>query len=293
MDSTILASKCYNFIYSPDSSKFLAFFAGSGPTGSHSNKFGGATNFKNNYQSKLPEFNGYMLWGMKHEGAWYFDKGTTLVFNDSNLTQAKDDFLFYSLQRQNFFENFLSDDYQFWERGGPGVQFLPLRAENYLSVYGKCYEGLPVIVASGKKAHRWVSKDACNQWFESNIERIKGQDSLFFNNDFPHRFHKNHFDLISVDQDKVMLSFYHKDKDDMLWMSFLYVQLNNDTVEQVFLWKKSISFPNGWEMSVLLPFYRQCIPEWNYANEVICDDSFWEKYVELVEDGTYTFLTKL
>lgn len=294
LDSTIWASKCYKFIPSPDSTKFLAFFVGSGHIGSHSKKYGSSTILHNNIYPSLPTFRGYVLWGMQYEEYWYFDKGSTYTFSDSVLEKAKADFLYYTLQDQHFFKDFLTPSHNFWNRGGGGVQFLPLRPENYLSVYGECYAGLPVIVANGKKAYRWKTKDVCLAWFDENIANIMEYDSLLFSYYDPNsHYNRLHIDLISVELDKLLMSFQHKDHTESRWVSFLYFQLENDSIENVYLWNKSFSIPKNVYVGALIPFYEEFIPGWNYVTEVHCDSSFWAQHVELKENGGYKYLKSL
>lgn len=100
-----------------------------------------------------------MLWGIRYKQLWYFDKGIMTFFSKSNLETAKTDYLHYGLKEEQFYKGFQTSSHEFWKRGGGGVRFLPLRSENYLSVF-PCYESLPVIVATAEKSYRWKAIDS-------------------------------------------------------------------------------------------------------------------------------------
>src|SRR5688572_21583860 len=137
LDSTISATDCYKFMHNADTTKFLAFFM----MRKNDPKFDRLTRFGRSVhkhyrpsESNSVESLSYILWGMKYEGSWYYHKDYEDEFWDKTDKSAKDDFLYYVLERVGFIKE--KNSQAFWKNGGETNIFKILPENNsYLDEY--------------------------------------------------------------------------------------------------------------------------------------------------------------
>jgi hypothetical protein len=124
LDSIISREDCFKFIHNPDTTKFVAFFLNERNDKAHSRLTHFGQVVHRHYRASdndSIEFYGYVIWGMKYEQDWYYDKDRESEFWDKTLSIAKDNFLFYVLDEAEYFNN--SDPKYFWKEGGASNRF--------------------------------------------------------------------------------------------------------------------------------------------------------------------------
>ncbi len=280
VDSTVLSSLCYKFIQSPDSSKIIAFYVA--PYLSDENKFmrrGGDVVSYHDFEKKDSQilYYGVAVNGMEYKGKWYYERETARVFYGNSLKKAQTDYLFYYLDDEWFFDKWLTSEHSFWYTGGKSISFLPVRRENYLSVY-PAFEGDPVLVATGATLPTRLNSEKCKFWIKENIEKIKATDSTYFK-----KVYFDHFDyygdVFNKDASKLVVSFINEDTAKNFHLSFFYFQLNNDTIVSINRLSKNTATDssNGFRNFYIdkQNFYNQFISEMKLSKAIIGDETFW------------------
>ncbi|TND07690.1 MAG: hypothetical protein FD123_3009 [Bacteroidetes bacterium] len=291
LDTLIIAEHCYKFISSPDSSRFIALFivGENDPGYKIIQKKARSLTVQTAKKPGDAEFYGYHLWGMEYKGKWYYDTDFT-SFYDGNKPAAQDDYAWYTLSRELFFENRENEKYEYWKRGGRGVRFLPVRAENYLSIW-PAYEGYPVIVASGMWPYRRKAITAAENWLKEHKVQIMARNPELYASGL---FDKFSGSVISMEMDRFIFSSMHTDTAGKKIFSYFYLELEADIVKQGFTWKKTSPVVNGnFPNTTVYDFYRNFLSGWTFGNMIIKDDDFWNTYILPKENGKYINLEKI
>ncbi len=292
LDTTIMQSHCYKFLYSADSTRFVAFFIVPilSPDFEIITSKGRAVQVQWDMDDpKEKVYCGYTLWGMQYEGKWYYDKDDEIEFYDPDIHVAKDDYLYYILSKELFFKNWGNSGHEFWVKGGRGVNFLPLRIENYLELY-PAYEGMPVLVGRGMYKYNSIAIGSCRERMKENLTAIRSRDTSFF---YTLSIGKTDGYVMSINRSKALIGVDHTDINGKKWVSFFYFELENDTANRFWIWKQNMEITSSFSGPDIYKFYRQYIPEWTFNDRIIKDDSFWNQYITAGEDGKYLYLEEI
>jgi hypothetical protein len=286
LDSTISVIDCYKFIYSADSSKFLAFFI----MRKDNPKFNRLIHFgrtvRQHYHPSINDsiqYLAYILWGMRHEKNWYYHKDRENEFWEASDKPAKDDFLFYVLDDIGFFKR--KDKESFWENGGTTNQFRILPEGNS---YLEEYVGLPELVGWHKASQARRQKDLLNEQVEKIACEI--QDDLWHtlhrldSASFHSRCQSNYTDqtcltLYSSDRVKVLLPLIYFDNKKQPWVTYYFLKINT-TDTALYQWiklpPKRIRREPGKESLEIVYDIRTFIESWSWGTvNMISTDSFW------------------
>ncbi len=290
LDSSIVAERCFKFIHSPDSTKFIAFFLVSEKDSLYRRvrKYG-VTHYREDPVNDQLEFCGFMVWGMKYEGKWYYTREENVIFYDTDEDKAKFNFLYSQLAEELYFKKFEPPFKDFWDHGGRGVEFLPIRVENYLRIYSE-FEGKPVIVAQGFHPYVRQTLKPCIQILKNNWDYFKKMDSTLYDVFDTKDFNAQ---MVSIHLDKVMIGFHHRDIHDNSHTTFIYFELKNDTILKTYQWRQSIETSKTLSGPDIYQYLRTIRPEWSYGDTWLNDPLFWEAEFLKKENGEYIYLKEL
>ena len=283
-DSALVFSSCYKFIYSPDSTKFIAFYVT--PLLScegQKMKEGGATFYTKQKDKKTVEFYGATLWGMLYHGRWYYHKNNPTRFCDDHIKTAREFYLKNTLSDIWFFEDWLQPHHQFWKTGGKSIAYLPIRQENYLSIY-PLYEGYPVLVAYSYWRYLQPTYIACNEWMVNNRKTIF--DGADLNEPGPVK--ESACNIITFDQQKAIGSYTYEDTGGKKRIGFLYFELENENiVKAVYKWNQPIVSESPFFTNDIYNYLRQFWPNWDYGHAVLTVNQFnaivTDEYIQKME----------
>jgi hypothetical protein len=286
LDSTISAEDCFKFIHNPDTTKFVAFFLQERNDKSHSRltHFGQVVHrhYRTTDNDSI-EFYGYVIWGMKYEQDWHYDKDRENEFWDENLDIAKENFLFYVLDKVEYFKN--KDEKHFWKVGGASNRFRVLsKGNSYLIEYA----GLPEVVGwhktSAEGRQEQLSNDkiemiGCN--IEDDLWNILHQaDNTAFHTRYKSIYSgKSCLILYNSDRSKVLLPILYYDNQSKPYVTYYFAKINS-TDTTLYRWTrfptKRIKHKPGDESLEIVYDIRTCIENWNWGTvNMISNDSFW------------------
>jgi hypothetical protein len=286
LDSTIFASDCYKFIHNADSTKFITFFI----MRKDNPKFDRLIHFgRSVHEHYRPSDNdsilflSYVLWGMKYEQNWYYNKDREDEFWDKTDKSAKDVFLYYVLDDIEFFKK--KNLESFWESGGVTNEFRILpRGNSYL----KEYVGLPEIVGWHKTFQERRQRDLLNEKIEKFSCSIQNDlwntlhqsDNLVFNSRYISQYSGDScLVLYNSDRSKILLPIIYFDNKLQPWLTYYFLKINSgDTT--LYKWTKipakKINRKPGDESLEIVYDIRTFIENWNWGTvNLISKENFW------------------
>jgi hypothetical protein len=281
LEYTIAPKDCYKFIHNADSTKFIALFVNraDGPGYKKLTRFGGA--FQTEMGGKGNYYYGYVLWGMRYEGKWYFDKDDEHKFYSENTKSAKNDLLIERLTYHKFFPKGKS----FW-KGSGGNMFGMMEKRN---PYAKEYPGVPELVARSKTRAKALSTMALNE--QTQAFACTYQDSLWnaLHTAHPLNYAKRYKGKYMEDHCMVLYNpegtgvlmplLYYNDKGE-IWLQYFYLN-RNGLQNSLYKWNKfehkQVNRPAGDESLEAIYDIRTIIPNWGWGTQnMISTASFWE-----------------
>lgn len=295
LDSTIVASDCYKLLYNPDSSKFLAVLVQriEDPSYSRLNRFGRIVHSqKRSSQNDSIEYLGYLLWGYKYDGSWYYDKDNENEFWDKSDDSARHNFLHFVLDESKYF----SRQSKFWKNGGITGRFETIPKDDWIWPE---YAGFPTIVASYN-----VQKDVRrNQILDEELEELtcsiqaqlwdelKSSDSMTFRRRYRSKYSgSNCLVLYNEVRSKVLLPMLYFDNKDQAWLTYYFLEV--DSVLALFKWekieqKKVNQKWSGKESLEIVDDIGTFIKHWNWGtSNTIRRNDFWKENFD-AEDLKY------
>jgi hypothetical protein len=286
LDSIISAEDCFKFIHNPDTTKFVAFFLHERNDRSHSRLTHFGQVVHQHYratENDSIEFFGYVVWGMKYEQHWYYDKDRENEFWDKNLDVAKDNFLFYALEEVEYFKN--KDEKHFWKDGGASNRFRVLHKGNsYLTEYA----GLPEVVGWHKTSAEGRQRQLSNEKIETTgctihddlWNTLHQNDNAAFHTRYRDKYSgKSCLILYNSERNKVLLPILYNDNQSKPYATYYFMQINStDTI--LYRWTKfptkRIKRKPGTESLEVVYDIRTFIENWNWGTvNMISDENFW------------------
>ncbi len=286
LDSTISTTDCYKFIHNADTTKFIAFFV----MRKDNPKFDRLIHFgRSVHRHYRPSDNdsilflSYVLWGMKYEQNWYYNKDREDEFWDRTDKSAKDDFLYYVLDDIEFFKKENSES--FWETGGATNKFRILPKDvSYL----KEYVGLPEIVGWHKTFQARRQKDLLNEKIEKVACSIQNDLWNTLHRSDSEVFHSRYISKYSGDsclilynssRDKILLPVIYYDRKSQPWLTYYFLKINSANTT-LYKWTKfstkKINRKPGDESLEIVYDIRTFIENWNWGTvDMISNENFW------------------
>lgn len=286
LDSTISAQDCFKFIHNPDTSKLIAFFLKERNDRSHSRltHFGRVVHYHYRpTENDSIEFYGYIIWGMKHGEDWYYDKDWENEFWDKNLDIAKNNFLFYVLDKIGYFKN--HDMRNFWKGEGSGNRF---RVVSNKDSYLEEYAGLPEVVGMHKTSAEARHEQLLNEKIEmvgcALADRfwnsLHQADSSAFHTRYQSKYSgRSCLVLYNSDRSKLLLPVLYYDNQFKPYLTYYFATINSgDTT--LYRWTKfptkRLSYKPGDESLAIVYDIRNFIENWNWGTvHMISFQKFW------------------
>lgn len=312
-DTTATLGKLYQILYSPDSSKFIAFYSDR-VSDSNYRSAGFRKRDKSSSSSLDEKASGndnswsyaYIIKGIKYNNRWFYIKEHTTYFeaNDDKDGQQK---FFNKLQSWGFFkENTTIFNPGFWE-GKLFEKVVDLRKEpdweKYKTIYttderkNRPYIGLYKLVAETIKQEKYDSlqsldKDFIRLFILPFANRLKAQNRydnlLTFSDgkDYPLIYPPNRNVIIFPIP-------VHQNGADMYFRYFVFI-LQKDNAYRIYEWHylKPSEFRNENNRP---NFMKQIntLTEWNYSYDYVEDEKFWNDYVLAKSGNSYVYLTEI
>lgn len=285
LDSIISATDCYKFIHNADTTKFLAIFVQrkDNPSYSRLTHFGQVVHRHYQPSGNNPiNFYAYILWGMKYENQWYYNKHLENEFWDKDIKAAQLNFLFFILRDVGFLK---TKDEKFWLSGGDYKHFKILPKNNF---YLEEYAGLPEIVGWHMVSQGGRQKQLLNEKIERTACAIEDElwnslhrsDSVAFHTRYKSRYSGNScLVLYNSDRSKILLPILYYDSKSNPWLTYYFLKITStDTV--LYHWTKfptkKIIRKSGDESLEIIYDIRNFIQNWGWGTvNMISTDSFW------------------
>ncbi len=279
--NTVSYPDCYKFIHNADTTRFIAFFItrADDPNYRTLTRFGGAS--KVEIRGKGNNYYGYVLWGMKHQGEWYFDKDDELLFYSENTASAKNDLLIRVLTWHKFF----AKGKGFW-KGNGGNMFGMMKKGN---PYAKEFPGVPKLVAVSKTRVATLNRLAINEWAEEVA--CTYQDSLWnalhtahpvnYTRRFKGKFKDSYCTILhNTDGSAILMPLLYYNDQGEAWLQYFYLKRENSR-NMLYKWNKfehrKVNRPEGDESLEVIYDIRTIIPNWGWGTQnVISTVGFWE-----------------
>lgn len=286
LDSTAIASHCYQFITNPGKTKFVALYLTDRNTNSFSlikREYGGTYRWYTLGQEKKDsqiEAFAYTVSGMYYEGKWYYNVGEYVEFYAGSEVDAKNMFLIRVLNEGNFFVG-NKESKKFWIKNDFERDAYPYKQE---------YPGKPkvVIVASNseqvRRSHnknRQVEQVSCD--VSTGIwNDLHNLDPLKYHSRYKGSYMDNYcLALYNTDRNTVLLPIIYRDTAEKAYVIY-YVLKILPTGNTLYRWKrfpeKEINRKTGDEGLEVVYDIRNYIKNWGWGtNNMISTSKFWEE----------------
>lgn len=287
LDSTISANDCYKYIYNKDTSKFIAFFIMriDKPKLDRLTHFGRTVH--RHYQPSDKDsvlYISYILWGMRYEQNWYYDKDREYEFWDITDSLAKVDYLFTILEEIEYFK--YKNPEKFWKDGGRTDRFKRLPAGNS---YLKEYIGLPELVGWHTVFQIRRKNDLLNEKIEKTACRIDEDlwnslhlsDSSTFHRRYIGKYSgKSCLIFYNPERNKILIPILYFDNQSQPWLTYYYSTISS-TDNTLYQWlkfpTKKINRKPGDESLEIVYDIRKFLVNWNWGtSEMINSEKFWK-----------------
>lgn len=291
LDSTALADHCFQFIWNPDKTRFIAFYLTERNSASYAavrQDYGGV------YRSYTlgadrgdrVEVFAYSVAGMWYSGKWYYDLLTYVSFYADSEAEAKKVFLIRDLNDMGFFRHDQpATDNRFWKRG----PFSPVDETDVKVLDCAGRKAIPEVVdyairsqrkREGIKADRRLEGLACKV-FHCLWNDLHTRDSVRYHHRYTSTFKDDPCSVLyNSGRDRVLMPFITYDQNNQAYLEYFFLRLS-EKGNQLFTWQqfpvRPVEGEVGREGKAVIQDIQSFIPNWGWGTvNMISKQTFWE-----------------
>ncbi|KOS05060.1 hypothetical protein AM493_02685 [Flavobacterium akiainvivens] len=288
LEHTVVAKQAFKCIHNADTTRFIAFFVDRVDSEHYKfmDRFSGGSRME--YERRKTDtihYYGYMLWGMKYEGKWYFDKDKSVTLHAANLSEAQDIYLFDALVNIEYFK-YIKD---FWEGKKDNPLAIATDKNTHRAKYRIPYLGKPLIIENYTLHVAWMREEARDEkaltWFTPAADSLWAQlhrtKPFTCNKRFEEKYHDNkRYILLSPNRDKALVPIVYYDGTGRLWLEYYYIA-KTTSGGLFYKWnkipRKECETALRREFMIINNDIRTLVPDWKSTKrQAITDEAFWQ-----------------